>query len=233
MFQSIFKDERGNALFLILIAVALFAALSYAITQSITGTGSTSEEEETSLDISKLSQYASSVNTALTRMTFSNVDISEIDFTPLNTGTNINDLFADDGTGDDGGINATAGNASIPAAFDGWFINAENQMPGVGVDSLQDVVMFITDIDYATCKEINRQYVGEAPTTSIPDVSASPPNTASSFVGDGSGALDQTTVVDMDDAGGVLNGEITYCVNVDGTADPNGEYVFYYVVKLR
>ena len=59
--------ESGNVLFLILIAVALFAALSYAVTRSTSG-GGTVDKEQRRIIASEIIQYATEVEQAFKRI---------------------------------------------------------------------------------------------------------------------------------------------------------------------
>ncbi len=73
------KSQRGNALFLILIAVILFAALSYAITQSNRSSGNTSSEVNLTASTSVV-EYASAISSGIMRMTLRGVSPSQISF---------------------------------------------------------------------------------------------------------------------------------------------------------
>lgn len=72
--------ENGNVLFLILIAVALFAALSYAVTSS-TRTGGSISDDTISVSIAQIENHTAQLRSAIIRMqTVSQCDESEISF---------------------------------------------------------------------------------------------------------------------------------------------------------
>src|SRR5690606_6179950 len=73
--------EQGNALFLILIAVVLFAALTYAITQSGRGGGDVGRETH-QITGTALTQYTTSIRTAITRMLIRGIAVDELKFDP-------------------------------------------------------------------------------------------------------------------------------------------------------
>lgn len=62
------KENKGNVLFLILIAVALFAALSYAVTQSSKTGGDSIGKDKAKLIAAQIMQYASSIEQAIVRI---------------------------------------------------------------------------------------------------------------------------------------------------------------------
>ena len=64
--------KRGNVLFLILLAIALFAVLSYAVTQSSRSSGRDAAAENAITDAAQITQYATLVEQTVTRLRLSN-----------------------------------------------------------------------------------------------------------------------------------------------------------------
>lgn len=82
--KSFYTDspQRGNVLFLILIAVALFAALSYAVTQTTRTGGNDVEDEKFSILAAQTLQYPTTLKATIMRMGFSGIDATELEFNP-------------------------------------------------------------------------------------------------------------------------------------------------------
>jgi len=188
------KNEAGNALFLILIAVALFAALSYAVTQS--GRGGGNVDRETALiAASQMTQYAAGLRTTVTRMVITGTPANSLEF---ETTTGASDEVFDSAGG--GAIEqdppanvasaATTYEYLVPATDStGWYI------VGIGGDG-PDVFM-VTDptigLTDNVCDEINR---GLGITGVIPANGATF-STATAATWDGSAS--QATVIDSTD----------------------------------
>lgn len=75
------NSASGGVLFLILIAVALFAALSYAVTSSTRSGGGDASKETIALSASQIVQYVTSIENAIMRIKISNnCDDTQISF---------------------------------------------------------------------------------------------------------------------------------------------------------
>lgn len=74
------KRERGNILFLILLAVVLFTALSYAVTQSMRGGGNDASKEVAQGKAADLMNYFVSLDTAVQRMRLDGIADYQLNF---------------------------------------------------------------------------------------------------------------------------------------------------------
>lgn len=84
------RSERGNILFLILLAVVLFAAFSYAVTNSMRGGGNEASKEKALLTEADVQGYISLVENAVMRLTMSGgCTTAQVSYeTPSGTGVN-------------------------------------------------------------------------------------------------------------------------------------------------
>lgn len=83
--QSRRQNEKGNILFLILLAVILFAALSYAVTQSLRGGGTDASSEKNLVKSAQITQYPVGVRAAILRMIVGGTDVTTLNFDPPST----------------------------------------------------------------------------------------------------------------------------------------------------
>lgn len=168
------QTNKGNVLFLILIAVMLFAALTAAITKSEQG-GSSMTKERSLISASDYMSYASNIEKAVGRMLSQDISENQLSFsTPnwlFNDGTRIETdaMFTSCTTASckvfnpgGGGIEAktfTDNQPASPAANDiksGHAGVFSLKITGVGTADY-DLVLLIAVLDTDTCKAINNQ----------------------------------------------------------------------------
>lgn len=223
------KSESGNVLFLILIAVALFAALSYAVTQSTRSGGGDASKETNLVNAAGITQYPASVKTAITRMIVSSsVDPDSLLFnSPSTFGSFTTTYPATNGVFHPTGGGATYSDAPSSVMQSGspgaWHFNGENQVTNIGTSgalstSTADVIAFLPNVKKAVCDSIHAKlgisttYITLTGINTSTDMNVADPN--------------------IDATGGTITG-----ASLDGQPQAcfiqGGQYIYYHVLVER
>jgi hypothetical protein len=214
--------EKGNAFVYILIAVALFAALSFVLArQEDAKEANVLTPETAKLMANQIISVSAQVQQALDQMTYAGTPPEEFDFTLPSDGTfndspTIDKVYHPDGGGVIlGGLpaNAIADSVSSPSA--GWYLGRFNSVDWTD-STTHDVILTAFGLNELVCGEINRVATGS---TTIPSLSA---DASDILIDDGSQTnADFTTAVCSD-----CEGITSLCVQ---SATPT-RYAYYSIL---
>lgn len=158
------QRDSGNVLFLILIAVALFAALSYAVTQSTRG-GGNADDESSLIKSASLTQYVATIKTAIMRLringcgedgiSFHHTSWGHADYQHTPSASTDCQIFHQDG----GGVSWQTPPDDITTLE--WEFVGEARVHGIGTTDLTDdsvdLVLALPGISEAMCLKINEE----------------------------------------------------------------------------
>lgn len=247
------RQQAGNILFLILLAVVLFAALSYAVTSSMRGGGRDGSGESGRTAAADIINYATSIEQAIQRLML----INDCKDTQISFWTDTNNDGAE--TVADTYYNANApsskkchvflpegGNVPYKAidpkyyessysaepGYGNYFFTGSNQVVGIGTScedtSCSDLILYAMFLKKGVCEALSEGLLGRAPP-----------------LADASGWLafrGLYTTYTFSDKG--ILGENKYdenylvsrpsgCINRTGSTIPSRGYVFYHVLIAR
>lgn len=241
------RGERGNVLYYIMIAVALLAALSFAVAQSGRTSMQTLAEDKQKLYSSEIIDYGHVLANATGQLRLRGIKETDVSFeSPLTAANNyINPnctetdckVFETDG----GGVTwvllreeALDPAHSGAADYKWWSISGDYDVASVGSNcagpDCKDLVAFANNLRKEVCLKINDLLGVSNPGGNPPasSVSLDPmanhfkgtyPNTATTL--DGAGAVDKDA----------LHNHTAACVKHDEPADPT--YIYYQVLFSR
>ena len=240
-------SQKGNVLFLILIAVALFAALGFAVTQTLRNSPKDSQRDSQRIRAAELTQYPTFIGEAVMRLKFRGIEDTDLCFDSPLWGNND---YYHAGCDDDkhkvflahGGEVAWTPPAEGANSGENWYITGQSCVIGVGksqdVDcngdssgDSEEIIMFLPNISRALCLEINEKLGIANPGGNPPKASgdlwpAGMPVFAGNFT-DG-GRIDSLGSGDAD----ILAGHSFGCVEGGGTP-PAGTYAYFHVLVRR
>lgn len=170
--EHIFRDrreERGNALIYVLIAIALFAGLSFTLgRQTDTSEVGSLSEERAGLYATQLISYAAQSKSAVDQMLFTAAsDIDDLDFmapTDVNfdTGTLIHKVYHPQGGGlNPGKIPADTINQVTNDPEPGWYLGRFNNVEWTETTG-DDVILIAYQITEQICGMINEKINGSS-----------------------------------------------------------------------
>jgi hypothetical protein len=157
------RGEKGNVLFLILIAVALFAALSYAVTQSTRGGGS-SDSETNLINSAQATQYPAGVRTATVRMILNGISISDLEFNPPSSFSSCTSpklcVFHPSGGG--ATYASAPGDLMASTSAGTWRFNGEFEIVDVGISSSgasagNEILALLPGVTKSLCDRVNEE----------------------------------------------------------------------------
>ena len=223
-----FLYESGSALIYVIIAVALFGALTLTLSrQSQTGEVGTMRAEDVELAASRILTTAAQVESAVKQMTFSGSTIADLDFSlpgqaGFNAGSSVHKVFHPAGGGlslpqlDD---KAKAQISTDPPSA--WYLGRFNNVEWT--DSIgTDVVLVAHQISQSVCANLNEKLTGSAAIPALSGATLRDILISDSFHG-GSNA-------DFDSANcGACNNQPAMCVSDTGVT----AYSFYSIILGR
>jgi hypothetical protein len=229
------KREDGNVLFYVLIAVALLAALSYAVAQSGRGNGAGVSDEKVKLIATEILEYASVMSNAVAQLRLRDIKDTDLCFAAPEWGVASynNPSCTDDATkifhlrgGGVTWVNAPSGAMDATATPDNlWHIYGNNEVKDVGTtcadDECADLILVTDELRLNVCLKLN-ELMG------VTNPSGAPPTDSlintTRFIGTYSYA--ETL---GNEAGEYLKGKTGGCFENTGSA----KYTFYKVLVAR
>jgi hypothetical protein len=234
------RKESGSALLYILIAIVLFAALSFAIAQMSRGGGEGAGEEVRRLQASEILQYARGMQTTVQSLKIEGAEDTQLSFQSAALGAGYNyascgdacQIFSPSG----GGMIYSKPSAdwldqanSGGAGYGDWIFSGSNAVTGVGTDGggadSAELLMILPWVDKSLCTEINDMLGIDNP-GSDPPADAGNAELATKFTG---------TYAGMQTIGGgdpEIDGERAGCFEGGGAPAP-GTYHFFQVLIAR
>lgn len=219
--------ESGNAFFIVLLGVVLFAALMFTFSRSARQGGENIDGKRAEILATDIVSYAQRIERRvnnLRRRSISENDISfendfDLNYTNPNCGDDRCKIFKGSGS-----ISwqepPTGGNDGS-----GWVFTGGNYVDGMGAAGNAadaELLMILPNVLRSVCAQIN-DYVG---------VGGIPKNTGNSDDTAFTGNFSATPELIKEDGGTALEGEASGCFEGAGTP-PSGTYHFYHVLIRR
>ena len=240
------NSQSGNVLIYILIAVALLAALSYAIAQSGRGNVGNVNKEQSRLYAIEILKYGGVIRQAVSQIRlrgYQDIEISlENNIVDDYENTNCSDSECEIFNVNGGGVHYLAPKSvwldnaqSSEFDYGTLYFHGEASVVEVGLNR-DDLIMFIPYIKKSICMALNEQ-LGIVPSgRDVPLETNGPFAVNVKFVGDFGVALDRKVSGDGtvgDDQ--VLYGKMAGCTEASGTASTPlaGTYHYYQVLLAR